>query len=133
MGKIRILIADSHENVRTQLVARLQREPEFEIVGQAANSGQTLHSALVDHPDIILIDPVMWDGFGIANLRHIIAQLPDTQVVVLTAYADTSLRMSLRRMGVKEILTKGIASEELVEILRSLGAKKVNSSKQRHP
>jgi DNA-binding NarL/FixJ family response regulator len=120
MKKVRILLADSHPHVRRQLAARLQREPDIEIVGQASNSGQALRFALDGDPDILLIDPMMRDGFGLANLRQIVSRVPKIAIIVLTAYADTALQMELTRMGVKHILSKGLASEILIDTIRGM-------------
>jgi DNA-binding NarL/FixJ family response regulator len=120
MTKVRVLLADSHSQVRTQLAARLQREADIELVAQAANSGQMLRLALANPPDVLLIDPVMRDGFGLANLRQIVSRLPAMAVVVLTAYVDTALKIELNRMGINQILSKGLASENLIEVIRSM-------------
>jgi len=120
MKKVRVLLADSHHQVRTQLAARLQREPDIEIVGQASNSGQALKFALSNQPDILLIDPVMSDGFGVANLRQIVSRLPKIAIIVLTAYVDTALKIEFDRMGIAHVLSKGLSSENLVEVIRSI-------------
>ncbi|HNB54623.1 MAG TPA: response regulator [Anaerolineales bacterium] len=120
MKKVRVLLADSHPQVRTQLAARLLREPDIELIGQTSNSGQTLRFALSNPPDVLLIDPMMQDGFGLANLRQIVARLPATMIVVLTAYVDTALKMEFNRMGVVHILTKGLNSETLLNVIRNI-------------
>ncbi|MCB9135525.1 MAG: response regulator transcription factor [Anaerolineales bacterium] len=119
MKKVRVLLADSHSQVRTQLAARLQREQDIELIGLTSNSGQTLRMALSNPPDVLLIDPMMRDGFGLANLRQIVARLPTTMIIVLTAYVDTALKMEFDRMGVSQILTKGLSSESLLNTIRS--------------
>ena len=117
---MRVLLADSHPQVRTQLAARLQREPDIDVIGQASNSGQALRFALSNQPDILLIDPMMRDGFGLANLRQIVSRLPKIAVIVLTAYVDTALKIEFDRMGIAHVLPKGLASENLVEVIRSI-------------
>ncbi len=117
---VRVLLADSHPKVRTQLATRLQREPDIEIIAQASNSGQTLKFALSSQPDVLLIDPVMQDGFGLANLRQIVSRLPRLSIVVLTAYVDTALKIELNRMGIHHILPKELTSENLAEVIRSI-------------
>jgi DNA-binding NarL/FixJ family response regulator len=121
MKPIRILLADDHLNVRTQIRARLGREPGFEIVGEATNSEQAVNFALKTKPHVVLIDPIMRDGRGVVAVSNIAEQLPHTAIIVLTAYSDTILQMELRKIGVGRILDKGIESERLVEIIRKLG------------
>jgi two-component system, NarL family, nitrate/nitrite response regulator NarL len=121
MKKIRVLLSDSYPQVRAQLAARLQRESDIEIIAQASNSRQTLRFALSNSPDVLLIDPMMPDGFGLANLRQIVARLPKITIIILTAYVDTALKMELTRMGVSRIFLKGLASENLIDTIRHVG------------
>lgn len=118
---IRILLADDHQNVRSQMRLRLVRERDFQVVAEAANSTQAVERAKALNPHIALIDPMMQDGLGLQTVRWIGDHLPQTAVVVLTAVADTALQIELRKMGVRRILNKGIASPDLISILRDLG------------
>ncbi|HUF39291.1 MAG TPA: response regulator [Anaerolineales bacterium] len=117
-GGIRILLADDHHQVREQLAARLQRENGFDLVGVAANSRLTLQLALDARPRVLLIDPMMRDGMGLATLRRLVAELPDLAVVVLTAVIDTSLDMKLQELGVHHKQVKGVATADLISELR---------------
>jgi DNA-binding NarL/FixJ family response regulator len=120
MDKIRILLADDHINVRNQVRARLSRESDLEVVGEASSSAQAIEYALVSRPHVILIDPMLRDGLGLKALRQITGYLPQTAIVVLTAFADTALQLDLRKIGVRCILTKGVHSQELLDTLRTV-------------
>ncbi len=122
MERIRIVIADDHPKVRAQIGARLGRELDIEIVGQADCSAQALDFTLEKQPHIVLMDPMMRDGKGLDVLRKIVAQIPATEVVVLTAFVDTALQMELQRAGVCRILPKGVNSSELVNVLREVAS-----------
>jgi DNA-binding NarL/FixJ family response regulator len=121
MARIHILLADDHPGVRAQIRNRLSHEPDFNIVAEAENSAQAVECALSARPHIVLIDPMMRDGLGLDAIRQIAARLPETAVVVLTAFADTAQRIELRKAGTRHILNKGIESYRLVEILHELG------------
>jgi len=118
-GKIRILLADDHPQVREQLAARLRRESDFDVVGVTANSVQTLQRAQMKRPDLLLMDPIMRDGLGLATLRQVRANLPNMVVVVLTAFIDTTLNIQFREMGIEHILAKGVLPSELLSELRA--------------
>ena len=118
-GRIRILVADDHPQVREQLAARLRREPDFEVVGVTTNSIQTLQEAQAKQPDLLLMDPMMRDGLGLATLRQLRANLPNMVVVVLTAFIDTTLNIQFREMGIKHILAKGVLSSLLLSELHA--------------
>jgi DNA-binding NarL/FixJ family response regulator len=120
--KIRLLLADDHPQVREQLAARLRREPDFELADVARNSRTTLRSAIDAKPHVLLIDPMMRDGLGLATLRQLVTELPDLAVVVLTAIIDTTLEMQLRGLGVRHIMVKGVSTTELLEALRTAAA-----------
>jgi DNA-binding NarL/FixJ family response regulator len=119
LNKIRVLLADDHHRVREQLVARLSREADFEVAGVASSSRGTLQQTQARRPHLLLIDPLMRDGLGLATLRQVRISLPELVIVVLTAYVDTALNMQFQQMGIKQILTKGIGSSELLAELRA--------------
>lgn len=121
---IRILLADDHMKVRAQIRARLSHEPGFVIIGEAENSAQAVECALAARPDIVLIDPMMQDGLGLEATRQIASRLPETAVVVLTAFADTAQCIELRKAGTRQILNKGIESQRLVQALSDPGIRK---------
>jgi len=118
-SKIRILLADDHHQVREQLAARLSREMDFEVAGVTATSRATLNETRAKLPDVLLIDPFMRDGLGLATVRLLRGNFPKLVIVVLTSYVDTALNMQLREMGIQHILTKGIASSNLLAELRA--------------
>jgi DNA-binding NarL/FixJ family response regulator len=119
LSKIHILLADDHSIVREQLAVRLSGEPDFEVVGVASTSQETFQKIQTTHPHILLMDPLMRDGLGVATLRQVRANFPKLVIVVLTAYVDTMLNMQFQQMGIKQILTKGIPSSELLVALRA--------------
>ena len=118
-AQIRLLLADDHQQVRDQLAARLRREPDFDLVGVASNSRAAMQLTLAAHPDVLLIDPMMRDGMGLATLRRLVAEIPDLAVVVLTAIIDTTLELQLQSLGVRNSLAKGVSTTELLAKLRS--------------
>lgn len=122
MPPIRILLADDHQRLRDLIHERIIRENDFEVVAVAENSMQAVEAALAQRPRLVLIDPMMIDGLGIDAVRQIHAHLPETIIIVLTAFADTAQKMELRRAGAAHILDKGIVSAQLVKILRQAGS-----------
>ena len=117
--KIRIMLADDHPLVREQLAARLSREFDFELVAVAATSRATMQEIQLKNPHILLIDPIMRDGLGLATLRQVCVSFPELVIVVLTAYVDTALKMHFHQMGIRHLLTKGVVSSQLLTELRA--------------
>lgn len=120
MERIPILLADCHLNVRAHILARLEREAVFDIVGVTETCRDTVACAKTTHPSIILIDPSMRDGSGLEAIRAICAASPKTSVVVLSAYTDTAQKIELQKLGVRSILNKGIESNRLIDTLRGV-------------
>jgi DNA-binding NarL/FixJ family response regulator len=118
--KIRILLADDHGTVRTHLHTRLSREPDLDVVCEAGNSMDAIEGALTSRPHVVLIDPIMRDGFGLQAIQRLRSQLPDTKIIVLTAFTDTAMHMALRKMGVAHIMTKNLDVQGLVDLLKTV-------------
>lgn len=122
MEQTRLLIVDEHPSVRTYLAARLGREPGFDVICLASDSDQALQCALENQPDVILMDPMMRDGYGFDTIRQIKDSLPFVEVIVLTAYVDTSLHLELKKIGVTNVLEKDLESHRLIDLLREISA-----------
>ena len=125
---IRILLADDHPQVRGQLAERLRREPDLDVIEVATNSIQTLKEAKKKHPDLLLIDPFMGDGLGLATIRQLRADMPSIAIVVLTAVIDTTFRRALQEMGIRHILVKGVLPAQLLSELREAVKNPADSS-----
>jgi DNA-binding NarL/FixJ family response regulator len=117
MERIPILIADDHAQVRAQVLERLEREQDFEIVGVATDSSAAVRRTAETHARIVLIDPTMQDGLGLDAIRTVRERTPETVIVVLCAVVDTAQRIELEKLGVQFILNKGIESRKLVQAL----------------
>ena len=83
---IRIVIADDHSVVRRGLRMFLAMDPELIVVGEAADGEEAVHLARLLFPDIVLMDLLMPVMDGITATAVIRGELPDTEVLALTAY-----------------------------------------------
>ncbi len=130
MKRIRVVVADDHTQLRSLIRARLEREPDFQVVAEAATRKQLLEAIPRSQPDILLIDPALQDGEGLLVLDAIARAYPRVKLAVLTAVADTDMRMQLEALGVHGIFNKGIQSEELIKALRQIGSRSSAHSQQ---
>ena len=85
---IRILLADDHSVVRQGLRMFLSLDPEFEVVGEAANGAEALRLARELKPDVVVMDLLMPVMDGIAATAAIRRELPDTEGVALTSVLE---------------------------------------------
>ena len=86
MKSIRIILADDHVVVRQGTRQLLEREPDFEIVGEADDGEEVVQLALKLKPDVVIMDVAMPKLSGIEATKQIKAVLPAITVLVLTGY-----------------------------------------------
>ncbi len=117
---VRILIADDHEVVRIGLASLLARQPGFAVVAEASSGEEAVRLAQRHRPDIAVLDIRMPNGSGIDACREIRASLPETQVVMLTSYADSDALFEAISAGASGYVLKRIGSDELVHAVRTV-------------
>ncbi len=78
---IRIVIIDDHEIVRRGISAILQGDPEFQVVGEAADGKEALRVIRETQPDVALVDVRLPEISGIELCYHIQREAPQTQVL----------------------------------------------------
>ena len=128
MGDLKILIVDNHPEVLSQIENLLSQEEGFDIC-KSANMANALDQVAYCKPDILLIDPFMEEGLCINSLKRIQELLPSVTIIVLAAIVDTSSQVELSKIGIKFILEKKLASEQLIDTIRLVGAIKKNGVK----
>jgi DNA-binding NarL/FixJ family response regulator len=119
---IRVLIADDQPVVRDGLAMLLGLIDDVEVVATAQDGVEALERARAERPDIVLMDLRMPRLEGAAATREILASLPDTQVLVLTTYADDESLFPALRAGARGYLTKDATAEEIEQAIRALVA-----------
>lgn len=119
MNKIRILIVDDHPVVRDGLRGMLQRQPDFEIVGEAADGEEAIDLVDIHRPQIVLMDLRMPRTDGVTATREIKKEHNDVQILVLTTYdSDTDILPAIEA-GATGYLLKDTSREELFNAIRA--------------
>src|SRR3990172_4352845 len=117
MGKdIRILLVDDHLLVREGVKSVLDQEEDMHVVGQAANSEETLSQLEKLDPDIVLMDIKMSGMDGIELTRLVKQRKPSCKVIMLTLY-DQYVSEAMRA-GATGYLLKDVGAKELVQTIR---------------
>jgi DNA-binding NarL/FixJ family response regulator len=119
MDHIRLLIADDHPVVRTGLLGMLAGQPDFEVVGEAANGAEALSLALRLKPVVVLMDLRMPEMDGVEAITQLRAQLPETRVLVLTTYDNDADIVRAVEAGATGYLLKDAPREELFKAIRA--------------
>lgn len=119
MDKINILIVDDHPVVREGLAGMLAGQPDFVVVGQAANGAEGVALFEQHAPDVVLMDlrmPVL-DGVGaIGQMRE---KRPFSPILVLTTYDSDADIVRAIEAGATGYLLKDAPRDELFRAIRA--------------
>lgn len=119
MKPIRIMIIDDHSLFRSGINMVLQREAEFEVVGEASDGLEGLKRAIQLKPDVLLLDLHMPGASGLEVLRLLKDDIPETQVIMLTVSEDTEDLLEALRAGARGYLLKNINTDFLLKSIQS--------------
>lgn len=117
---IRILIVDDHMVVRDGLSTMLQRQPDFEVVGEASNGREGVDKAAALKPDLILMDLRMPEMDGVEAMRRIKETQPDIEFLVLTTFDTDEYIFDAVEVGAKGFLLKDTSRDALFSAVRSV-------------
>ena len=127
---IRIVIADDHWVVREGLRMYLERDPGFEIVGEAEDGRQAVAQAAERHPDVVLMDLLMPVMDGVAAIEAIRRDSPGVEVVALTSVVEDEQVVAAVRAGAIGYLLKDARGLELKEAIRAAAEGRVHLAPQ---
>jgi DNA-binding NarL/FixJ family response regulator len=118
--KTRILIADDHAMLREGMRNLLEKEKDFELVGEAVDGEEAVKMAGELKPDIIIMDIVMPKLNGVEATRQIKQVSPSTSLLILTAYSDIRYIIGLLEAGACGYLLKNSPGKEVIRAIRAV-------------
>jgi len=117
---IKLVIADDHEIYRDGLKIMLRRQPDIEVIGEAANGRELI--ALIERtkPDIVLTDIVMPVMDGIDATRLLRQQYPSINIIALSMFDQDNLIIEMLESGAKGYLLKNADKAEIIDAIKSV-------------
>ena len=143
-GRVEIVLADDHGVVRSGLRMVLEREPDLEVVAEAASVDSVLELVAAHRPAVLVLDLHMGERSSLPAIPELLAASPGTRVVVLTMQNDPAFVREAMRAGAVGYVVKEAADSELVGAVRlavsggtyvspQLGARLVASATHEEP
>ena len=118
--KIEIVIADDHAVLRESLTALLNTQPDFEVVGKAANGTEALDMVQEYQPAILVLDLFMPGADRFEVLRTLDRANSRVAAVVLTASENQPDYVQVVRLGARGLVLKGEGPERLFTAIRTV-------------
>ena len=116
--RVSVLIVDDHAIVREGIAEVLSRSGQFEVVGQAAGGDEAVAQVRELRPDVVIMDILMPGKSGIEACREIVAVVPDTRALMLTASNKQSAIVESVDAGAVGYLQKYSNREMLLSAVR---------------
>ena len=116
---IRIILADDHAVVRSGLRLVLEGEEGFEVIAEAGTVEETVRKVRAIRPEVLVLDLNMGDASSLGEIPTMLADSPDTAIVVLTMQNEPAFARQALQAGASAYVLKEAADDELVEAVHA--------------
>ena len=120
--KIRVVVVDDHAIVREGIAEVLSKVGEFEVVGQAGDADEAVQQVRDLRPDVVIMDILMPEKNGVEACREVVAAVPETRVLMLTASNNQTLVAESVDAGATGYLQKYSNRDMLLSTVREVVA-----------
>jgi two-component system, NarL family, response regulator NreC len=120
MKKIRILLADDHQLMRSGLRLLIEQQADLTVVGEAADGREAVALAKSLRPDVAVMDISMPNLNGIEAAHQITQSHAELAVIVLSMHPDESYVLRALKAGAKGYLLKDSAESDLITAVRAV-------------
>lgn len=114
------MLADDHSVVRQGFGLILSSQPDFEVVGEAANGREAVERCAELQPDVVVMDVSMPELNGIEATRRLSEVAPRTRVLALSMHKDSVYVREILRAGARGYLLKDSVDSDLISAVRSV-------------
>jgi len=117
MGSPRVLVVDDTSSMRTE-IRHLLEDAGLTVVGEGGDGAEGVMLARELRPDVVVMDVRMPILDGIAATGYITRELPNTRVIVFSAFDDHELTNAARAAGASGFLPKGASPAAIADAVR---------------
>jgi DNA-binding NarL/FixJ family response regulator len=115
-----VLLADDHGVVRKGLRFLLERQPDMEVIGEAADGREAVRLTESLNPDIVIMDIAMPLLNGIEATAQMVRRAPNVGVIILSMHSDEDYLLSALNAGAKGYLLKESAEVDVVRAIQAV-------------
>ena len=120
--KIRLLLADDQQLVRSALAALLELDEAFEVVAQVGRGDQVVAAAREYQADVALLDIEMPGLDGLAAAAALAQEVPQCRVIILTTFGRPGYLRRAMESGALGFVVKDAPAEQLADAVRRVAA-----------
>ncbi|MCL9775844.1 response regulator transcription factor [Vibrio methylphosphonaticus] len=117
---IKVVIVDDHQVVLEGFIARLEREPDIEVIATASNGLEAVDVVKACQPDVVLMDVSMPIMNGIEATQLLKEERPETKVLMLTMHDNREYIMKVMQAGAVGYMLKEISAEKMVQAIKTV-------------
>ena len=121
-NEITCLIVDDHEVVREGLRLSLSRAPHIRVIGEAGDGESAVALAERRRPDVVIMDVRMPGMDGLEATKELMEKVPDSAVLIFTAYSERSLLARGLESGAKGYILKEAPHQTLLNAIEKVAA-----------
>jgi DNA-binding NarL/FixJ family response regulator len=114
ISQIRLLVADDQTLFRKALVEMLERSPRLTVVDQVGDGRSAVKRALELLPDVVVMDIRMPGLDGVEATRLILAERPETRILILTAFETDRHVLQALQAGASAYILKDSEPDALI-------------------
>jgi DNA-binding NarL/FixJ family response regulator len=120
MDKIRVLLADDHELVRSGLIKLLETYKDLTVIGEAGDGSEAVEKTRKLNPDVLVIDLSMPKLSGIEATKIVRKECPKVAVLVLTMHQNEEYVYQILKSGAGGYVLKEAGKDELANAIRTV-------------
>jgi DNA-binding NarL/FixJ family response regulator len=120
MEKIRLILVDDHQLVRTGIANLLSGEPGFEIIGEAADAKELFSLLGQSQPDITVLDIALPGMSGIEITKKLHNDFPGIRILILSMHTSEEFIFNAINSGARGYLPKNTSRKELIEAIYAI-------------